>query len=171
MSTEQSIINIDKGFDLSVRRARLPILDERVRRESGVDISTSVYRVLEDLADMGPTRISDLAVAGGLDVSTMSRTVKQLQERGFISRRQGKDKRLALIELSSEGEWAMQRVRAARRRALSRALADWNERDREHLGRLLLVLADSILDYANTPTDLDDLDDEDREPRRASSDR
>jgi MarR family transcriptional regulator for hemolysin len=151
MNSEQAITAIEEAWQTTLRRARLPVLAERVDRYSGVSISTNVYRLLGDLAAQGPTRISDLATGAGVDVSTMSRTIRQLEEKGLVDRRSGEDRRAAVIELTTQGLWTLRKVKAARRRTLREALAGWEERDRQELGRLLLMLTDAVLDYASRP--------------------
>lgn len=103
------------------------------------------YLALVRLEACGEARLSDLAAALELDLSTVSRQVRVLVELGLVSRRaDADDRRAARLALTPTGRAELRAQRAERHRILGGALHDWPERDREHLVSLLERLAGAL---------------------------
>ncbi|WP_335970566.1 MULTISPECIES: MarR family winged helix-turn-helix transcriptional regulator [Streptomycetaceae] len=101
--------------------------------------------LLGRLAEGGPRRATDLAADTLLDLSTVSRQIRSLVERGLVERRPDpEDGRGALLSPTGEGLAAVQRYRAQRDQKLAEALAAWPARDRRELGRLLARFNDDF---------------------------
>jgi DNA-binding MarR family transcriptional regulator len=118
----------------------------RARGSAGdVRIDRSGYAVMGALDDLGETRLSDLACMLGLDISTVSRQVKALEEHGFVKRRPDPDDRRAgLLDLTTGGRRELGRMRAMRVDVLTAATAGWAAEDRQRLRDLLEALASQI---------------------------
>jgi DNA-binding MarR family transcriptional regulator len=120
----------------------------RHRREGssgGVRIDRAGYSVLVCLDDASETRLSDLACRLELDISTVSRQVKALEEHGLVQRRpDAEDKRASLLALSSDGRRELARLRAVRVEILTTAIAGWDPADRHRLLELLVALAQDL---------------------------
>src|SRR5512141_319893 len=77
---------IGDALRIVVRRASAPRFHEAAAARAGVEIDRSGSWLLARLALDGPMRLSDLAALQGVDISTTSRQVKTLLERGLVER-------------------------------------------------------------------------------------
>jgi DNA-binding MarR family transcriptional regulator len=94
--------------------------------------------LLGRLADSGPRRATDLAADTLLDLSTVSRQIRSLVERGLVERRPDPDdRRGALLSPTATGLAAVRAYRAQRNEQLALALGDWPAADRRAFVRLL----------------------------------
>jgi DNA-binding MarR family transcriptional regulator len=97
------------------------------------------------LAMDGPRRATDLAADTLLDLSTVSRQIRSLVERGLVERRADpEDGRGTLLSPTESGLAAVQRYRAQRDQMLAEALAEWPGADRREFGRLLARFNDDF---------------------------
>jgi DNA-binding MarR family transcriptional regulator len=100
----------------------------------------------------GPVRVTDLAAALELDPSTVSRQVRQLEERGLVERTDDPDDRRAYrIGLSGEGRSRLDAGAARRRAFVGDLLGGWRPEDREQLRLLLNRLLDELDHQETTP--------------------
>ncbi|MBM9505825.1 winged helix-turn-helix transcriptional regulator [Streptomyces sp. KK5PA1] len=119
------------------------VLKQRGRDEN--QWSSGDRMLLARLVDCGEQRATDLAADTLLDLSTVSRQVRSLFERGLISRRPDpEDKRGALLAVTAAGRAEVLRFRAQRDRAIAGALAAWPAADRRELVRLLGRLTEAL---------------------------
>jgi len=101
--------------------------------------------VLARLKELGALRLSDLAVDVCLDVSTMSRHVRALEERGYIERATDPaDGRASLLTLTAAGRKVLAKAWASRRAWMDQSLADWSVQDRLILTDVLERFADAL---------------------------
>lgn len=101
--------------------------------------------LLHHLACAGPVRISGLADALVLDVSTVSRHVSGLEADGLLVRQEDPDDRRAtIIAISEEGRAYVTRALDERSAFLRRALATWPAEDVDALIGYLDRLADDL---------------------------
>lgn len=93
----------------------------------------------------GAHRLSDLANELHLDLSTVSRHVRQLEDAGLVVRAEDpEDRRAHQLALTEAGTAALADAMQARIRRIDRVLAEWSEEDRETLAALLTRLGDDI---------------------------
>jgi DNA-binding MarR family transcriptional regulator len=86
----------------------------------------------------GPLRVTDLAERAGLDASTVSRRVRDLEGEGLVVRTADEgDQRVSLIALAPLGRRILTRAREAHRRILEETLAGWPTEDVAAFGELL----------------------------------
>lgn len=105
-------------------------LHETIVAGSGHQIEVSAVGVLARLDLLGPSRLSGLADALCLDLSTVSRQVPALERQGWVVRtRDPEDHRAQLIELTPAGRTMLGTVRASRTRILQRLLPEWDAGD------------------------------------------
>jgi len=94
--------------------------------------------VLGTLAHCGPSRLTTVAERTGLDPSTVSRQVADLEKAGLLARdTDPEDRRAILLEATAEGQQMLDRLTRGRRRRVERLLTDWDSDDIVTLGRLL----------------------------------
>jgi DNA-binding MarR family transcriptional regulator len=97
-------------------------------------------------------RVSALAEAMGLDISTASRHVRQLEVGGHLARAGDPDDRRAFqVRLTRRGRAALDQAMRARGTLVDRATADWPTDDRAALTTLMTRLADSLDRLAADP--------------------
>ena len=79
-------------------------------------------------------RLSSLAEALELDASTVSRHVKQLEDRGYLGRTTDPDDgRASQIEVTDAGREAFQQHFERRKALIAAVLDGWSDSDRENL--------------------------------------
>jgi DNA-binding MarR family transcriptional regulator len=116
-------------------RARLP--------EGRID--PAMMFVLHHVFVRGSLRVSALAETMGLDTSTASRHVRQLEGGGYLARTgDPDDRRASQVRLTRRGRAALDRAMRARAALVDRAIADWPVEDRTRLTTLMTRLADSL---------------------------
>jgi DNA-binding MarR family transcriptional regulator len=110
-----------------------------------VGVDKAGLAVLGQVHACGPARMSDVAAALGLDLSTVSRQVRQLESASLIERgTDPHDARATRLQVSDRGHQLIKDVRRSRQDLLCRALSGWLADDRETLSRLLSRLADDL---------------------------
>jgi DNA-binding MarR family transcriptional regulator len=123
-------------------RARLP--------EGRMD--PALMFVLHHVHGRGSLRVSELAASAGLDASTVSRHVRQLEDGGYLARTgDPDDRRASRVRLTRRGRAALDRAMRARAALIDRATADWPGEDRAALTTLMTRLADSLDRLAADP--------------------
>lgn len=101
--------------------------------------------VLSRINDLAGVRLSELATALHLDLSTISRQVRHLEDAGLVHRAEDPDDRRAYrLTITPEGRDLLHQLRTARRELLCTALRDWSDEDRDRLTDLLTRLADDL---------------------------
>jgi DNA-binding MarR family transcriptional regulator len=136
MSERRTVERIETEVALLMRRA------EATRRATTEAphraLDRAAYLVLRKLEADGPQQVGALAVALGLDGSTVTRQVSALERDGLVRRgRSESDGRAIVVTTTAEGMRRMRAVMAARLDLYERILAEWSEPDRKELGRLL----------------------------------
>jgi DNA-binding MarR family transcriptional regulator len=108
--------------------------------------------VLHHVLARGSPRVSELAACMGLDASTASRHVRQLEHGGLLARAgDPDDRRASQLRLTPRGRAALDQAMRARAALVDRALADWPGADRAALTTLMTRLADGLDRLAADP--------------------
>ena len=119
--------DLERALTRLVRRAFLPTAGQRVRAEAGLDLERAAYSTLVRIADLDGPRLSELAAALGLDVSTTSRHVKRLVDDGYVAvSTDPEDARARRYHPTVTGRDALDQVREVRRAVLARLLEEWS---------------------------------------------
>jgi DNA-binding MarR family transcriptional regulator len=115
-------------------------------------VDPAMMLVLHNVLARGVSRVSELAEAMGLDASTASRHVRQLEDGGYLARTGDPgDRRASRVRLTPRGRAALDRATRARAALVDRAIADWPEEDRAALTTLMTRLADGLDRLAADP--------------------
>lgn len=145
---DPALVKVDEALLTLGRPAHLRRIGERVRAGAGLPLDRAAYPLLGGIAECGPIRLSDLAERLGVQVSTASRQVKDLEQAGLVARtRDPGDARVSLLALAPAGKEALVKLRASWRQALTDILESWPDADREALARLLGRLATDLVAY------------------------
>ncbi len=132
------IARIEAALVTLVRRATDPRGNQQINALAGVDIERAPAVMLARIEELEPVRLSELAEVVGVEVSTASRQVAGLVDRGYVERSpEPDDRRASAHRLSPTGRDLRHRLGAARRVWFERLLADFDEVDRARLGELL----------------------------------
>ncbi len=93
---------------------------------------------LHHIHDLGEVRVSEMATALNLDISTVSRQLKALLNKGLVEKfADPNDARVVMIRLSPLGRKIFEELVAKRQFLFDSALKEWPLRDRERLMHLL----------------------------------
>jgi DNA-binding MarR family transcriptional regulator len=123
-------------YAVVLRLSRLPV-DEPVDKAG--------LAVLHEARRLGTFRPSDLAAQMRLDLSTISRHLRSLEQQGMVQRSADPDDaRAQRISITARGSDVLKRMMDRRAATIRDAIAHWPEDDRDALGRLLRRLADDL---------------------------
>ena len=104
------------------------------------------YSVLYLIGSNPGISVKALAVAIGVDQSTLVPTLNVCEERGWIRRERGKpDRRIAALELTAKGRSALQGFQQMLRSHEARVTADLSEGERRQLLALLSKVREGTL--------------------------
>jgi DNA-binding MarR family transcriptional regulator len=118
----------------------------RIKGEPGAAERILLARLVTD----GPRRATDLAAEAFLDLSTVSRQVRSLVDRGLVERRPDpEDRRGYLLTATDAGHGAYLEFRRQRDAKLGALLTSWSPEDRYQLIRLLTRLNDDLTDFTH----------------------
>ena len=96
------------------------------------------------LANHGPSSVSDLAAAIGVDQPRASRLVQAAVDAGHVRREaDSRDARRSILVITESGRTALSAVLDHRRTAIEQALADFTPAERKEFARLLSRFAEA----------------------------
>jgi DNA-binding MarR family transcriptional regulator len=136
-ATDPVIDDLLKALHRVIRQSKRAVQDDTVDRAALI--------ILSSLKENSAVRLSDLASDLCLDISTVSRQAKALEDRGLLTRTDDLDDRRAVrLELAPVGRDVLDQAWTRRNRWLAASLNDWTPDDRTTLVRLLTRFADSL---------------------------
>ncbi len=107
----------------------------------GRAVDRAGYWLLVRLSSQAPIRLSDLADTVELDLSTVSRQMRDLVAIGLVVKVPDPDDgRASLLSLSERGWAVLETVSEARRQALAEVIDGWTDEERNALTRGLVRL-------------------------------
>lgn len=125
-----------------------------VKDAASEGLDRTAYTVLARIEEMPDTRLTALASVMEIDLSTASRQVRALEERGYLTRIDDpEDQRAAWLELTDPGRDALAHARALRLQRIAARLLAWERRDVTDLVRLLEKLVTSFTERSPTEDD------------------
>lgn len=145
---EQLVADIEQELSALFRRSRSASL--RLARRVHPDMDAAGYALISQI-ELGTAsggagvRASDVAQTLGLDKSTVSRGITQLENLGLIERvGDPDDGRARLLRLTTTGAESFGAMRAQRQTEFRAILERWNPTDLADLGRLLARLNNDL---------------------------
>lgn len=119
---------------------------EMLRRRAGVDLDRSGATLLYKLHSEGEDiRLTELAERLGIDSTTVTRKVQQLERAGLVRRAADPgDARAFRLKLTREGRTSINRLLEARQSWLDELLEGWSAADRTEFARLLELFATTL---------------------------
>jgi DNA-binding MarR family transcriptional regulator len=135
--TDPVIDDLLRALHRIIRATKRTVHDDTVDRAAII--------ILSSLKENNAVRLSDLASDLMLDISTVSRQAKALEDRGFVTRTEDVDDRRAVrLEITPDGLTVLDQAWTRRNRWLADSLHDWTTKDRTALVAILSRLADSL---------------------------
>ena len=120
------------------------LLTRLIVRQLGGELSRTELGLLKTLGG-GSRRITELAQLEGLAQPTVTILIKQLEDRGLVTRtRQADDGRVVLVGLTEAGNVAVEDYRGKVRAALGRYLAEISDEQVEALATATETLAQLV---------------------------
>ncbi|MEV7499755.1 MarR family winged helix-turn-helix transcriptional regulator [Streptomyces sp. NPDC093018] len=136
---------------LGAEMVRLMRLFAAWTQRAGFECGAADRVLLARLVTCGRCRATDLAADVFLDLSTVSRQVRSLVDRGLVERHPDpEDRRGSLLSATEAGRAAYQSAVHRREAELTRLLEPWPVEDRTLLTRLLKRLNDDLVDSTYT---------------------
>ncbi len=136
-ATDPVIDDLLKALQRVIRATKRTVHDDSVDRAAII--------ILSSLKENSAVRLSDLAGDLLLDISTVSRQAKALEDRGLVTRTEDVDDRRALrLQVSPAGLAVLDQAWTRRNRWLADSLHDWTPEDRAELVAMLTRFADSL---------------------------
>lgn len=115
-------------------------LNRRLQAATG-GLSHGLLSALAVVTKHGPLRLSDLAQLEGVSAPSMTRTIAELETRGFVVRRSDPvDGRAVLVEVAEAGAAAIRDARDTRARVMAALLDGLDDADRATLAAALPIL-------------------------------
>ena len=106
----------------------------RAQRLTGLDWTYSALLILEGMKDSTMLRMTQLAELVGTTPPTVTKLIKDLEERGLVDRTPDEqDGRASFVSLTEEGRRVAESLGRARLESLRQVLGDWSEDDLERL--------------------------------------
>lgn len=134
---------VELGRVISQFYRRAHLLYQRI--EFDPPLERAAYTLLARIVTDGPLRLSTLACALVLDLSTVSRQVAALESAGLVARTTDPaDRRASVIAATETGREAFARNRRRWVAALRDLMADWTPQERREFTRLFARLNHSI---------------------------
>lgn len=129
---------LERALGQILRLTRSPRFSDVIRARAGIRLDRASYFVLARLGNIAPVRLSDLANDLGVDVSTVSRQVQALEQKGLVTRGPDPDDgRAVRLELSRKGRAVLRKMQAAWQETIADVLIDWKPADIHEFAVLL----------------------------------
>lgn len=127
---------------------RVHAMHQGLRRDAGEPaLERMAYGLLGHIKRQGPLRLSVLADALHLDLSTVSRQVATLEAAGWLERQPDPaDRRASLVQLTEVGHTAVKQHFTRLCDTMAGLLSDWDPAERQELARLLAKFNDTVAD-------------------------
>ena len=153
-SLQQSQLNRVKELERGLFQLARALRKIRVTDETMPPYATGAgFWELVLLKHHAPIRSSDIAALLAIDISTVSRQIKQLEQGELVNKvPDAHDARASLLSLTDKGERVVDQLIRRRRQALENAFQGWTENDMETFNQLLAKFV-SGLDEASEAAD------------------
>jgi DNA-binding MarR family transcriptional regulator len=138
MSEPSAHAEIERALIALAREVTDPRGNRVINELAGADIERAGATMLARIEELQSARLSELACAAGVDISTASRQVARLAELGFVDRTPDPDDRRATLHaLSDSGRDLRARLSQSRHEWIDRIVVDLSPDEQRVLGDLL----------------------------------
>ena len=144
-------VSVQQALGVVARRAKDLSLHEQLGERVGYPLEGPYYGTLSRLGTSGRVTVSELAGLLNLELSTVSRRVRVLEERNLVERAPGTDRRMSYVQLTPEGQQMFSALEKGWRLMLSEVVADWEPADVARFAELFTRFAADFERYAAVP--------------------
>ncbi|MGH8930172.1 MAG: MarR family winged helix-turn-helix transcriptional regulator [Egibacteraceae bacterium] len=125
----------------SLRRACRAVTQRYDRELRSTGLRATQFTLLQALSMVGEMSQATLAAVLVLDSTTLTRTLATMSRNGWVSVKQGRDRRQRMVKITDEGRDQLAAAKAGWERAQSRLRTAIGPRDWDELMRLLTRVA------------------------------
>ncbi|MBT2211774.1 MULTISPECIES: MarR family winged helix-turn-helix transcriptional regulator [Actinomadura] len=142
----KDIVEIERALTRVAHMLTRTRQHDRFVAEAGVPVERAAVPLLRTLAEAdAPMRPSELAARLAVEAPHVTRQIQRLERVGYVRRVPDPgDGRAYRVELSDAGLEAFECIRAAGRRWVAGALAEWSPGEREQLAGLVHRMLDDF---------------------------
>jgi DNA-binding MarR family transcriptional regulator len=145
MDADRSVLLIEVALSAIISWAARQDVREETMRRAHCTLPPAHAWVLLRLSTCGPLRIGALAMALGIDSSTITPQLQRLERDGLVVRKADpSDRRAALVEITPSGQKLLTRLQRSRQAMLKEKLQDWSAHEREAVAAVIDRLASAI---------------------------
>jgi DNA-binding MarR family transcriptional regulator len=117
------------------------------------NLDRAAYLLLDQITSRGSAGVKALADESHLDISTVSRQVATLEQKGYVSRIPDPlDGRACSLQITDLGTKEYNQHKQARLDKIADTLKNWSNEEGEVFGQLLRKYNRSIINIANMPS-------------------
>jgi DNA-binding MarR family transcriptional regulator len=144
---------IQTALGVVARRAKDVELHEALGARVGHRLEGPAYGTLSRLGLVEQCTMTELSVQHSIEISTVSRRVKALEDRGLVARDVNPtDRRTAVLRLTPEGRALFEKLSASWRGMLAEVLEGWDPFSVEVFAELFSRFAEALDSYADATT-------------------
>lgn len=143
-------VSVQHALGVVARRAKDLSLHEQLGLRVGYPLEGPYYGTLARLATTGSATVSELAELLNLELSTVSRRVRVLEERHLVEREPGADRRTSHLRLTAEGQQMFRALERGWRQMLSEVVTEWDAADVARFAELFARFAGDFEQYASS---------------------
>lgn len=130
----QSLEAVELELALLLRRLASMVTYQKVG-----SLDRAAYLLLTHISLSGPCNVKTLAYAFHLDISTVSRQVSALEQKGYMRRVPDElDGRAFILSITDLGEQLLTDDKANRMARLAQVMEGWSDHEMDDFGRLLM---------------------------------
>lgn len=120
---------------------------EMIEEILDIDLHPVQVQVIENIKNLKQPMMSELSSTTGIQLSTLTKVIDKLVERGFVIRKPDpSDRRVVKVDLTCAGEKVLERFYQMRRKKIMQFLKTFNLEERKKLIEILQILHRRILD-------------------------
>ena len=144
-AVDEPLVAVEHALTRFLRQATRPAVGRWLTAVGGVTMDRAIYAALTRIDEAEPVRPTELAETLGIDLSAVSRQVRDLVQSSLVERTpDAADQRACRLRLTGDGRALLRRVRQARQESLRELLEGWTDADQHTLARLVARLADTM---------------------------
>jgi DNA-binding MarR family transcriptional regulator len=145
VDADRSVLLIEVALGAIIAWASRQDVHQEMVRRARCDLTPAHAWLLARLSSGGPLRIGALALALGIDNSTITPQIQRLERDGLIARKPDPmDRRAVLVEITRPGKQVLARLQNSRQAMLKEKLRDWPLGDRESVAAVVSRLAGAL---------------------------
>ncbi|MCE6997329.1 MarR family transcriptional regulator [Saccharothrix sp. S26] len=132
---------------VAVERAMVAIRRSQSRRALSrhMAVDPALFPLLDAVEERGPSSVTELTTALGVDQPRASRLVAKAVDEGLLTRQADQhDGRRTPVSLTSSGRAQLDAAHTVRRQVFARAMADWSDEERATFARLLTAFVSGM---------------------------